>query len=127
MMPSIQYAHICEYARVEASGTVSIIGIFDAIHVSALPANFPILHVITNLSGQRGEKFQFLTRIASPEGKVIQSAPPVDVMIHQDDGRVNQINGYVGTGFPVLGVYSVEIVINGVVVHTIPFQVVQRS
>lgn len=125
-MPSIKYAHICEYARVDQSGTVTIIGIFDTIHVAAVPSNFPFMHVITNLSGQKGESFQFLTRIASPEGELIQSAPPVDIAIHQDDASINQINGYIGMSFPAYGVYSVELVIDEVVVHTIPFRVVQR-
>jgi hypothetical protein len=126
-MPSIQYVHICEYARMDPNGTVSIIGIFDTIHVTELPATFPILHIITSLGGQRGEHFQFLTRIAAPDGQVIQAAPPVDIAIHQEEARATQINGYVGTAFPSLGTYSIEIVINGMVVHTLPFKVVHRA
>jgi hypothetical protein len=125
-MPSINYAHICEYARMDQSGTVSIIGIFDTIHVQALPANFPFLHVITNLTGNKGEKFSFLSRIALPDGKVLQSAPPVEIAFHQDEANANQINGYLGITFPSFGLYSVELLINGTVVHTIPFRVVQR-
>lgn len=126
-MPSIQYAHLCEYARVDQSGTVSIIGIFDTIHLPGVPSSFPFLHVITNLRGQRGERFQFFTRIAAPDGTVIQSAPPVDIAIHQDDASANQINGYLGVVFPAFGVYSIEFVIDGTAVHTVPFRVVQRG
>ena len=126
-MPSIQYAHICEYARADQTGTVSIIGIFDTIHVKSVPANFPFIHVITSLSGQMGEQFQFQTRIAAPDGSLLQSAPLASITVHQDDARVNQINGYIGLVFPMLGVYSVELVINEMVVHTIPFRVAQRQ
>ena len=126
-MPSIQYAHLCEYARVDQSGTVSIIGIFDTIHLAGVPSSFPFLHVITNLRGQRGEHFQFLTRIAGPDGTVLQSAPPVDIAIHHDEGSANQINGYRGVVFPAFGVYSVEFIIDGTPVHTVPFRVVQRA
>ncbi len=125
-MPVIKYAHICEYARAEASGTVSIIGIFDAIHVPACPARFPILHVITNLVGRQGEDFQFYSRIAAPDGKVIQVVQPVRIRFEQDNARVSQINGYMGVIFPLFGEYTVEILIDEIVVHTIPFQVVQR-
>ncbi len=126
-MPTIKYAHICEYARIDQGGTVSIIGIFDTVNVPGVPANFPFLHVITSLSGQNGESFQFLTRLADPNGNVLQASPPVDIAIRQDDASVNRINGYVGLSFPMLGVYSIELVINSTVVHTIPFRVVQRG
>jgi hypothetical protein len=126
-MPEIKYAHICEYARAESSGTVSIIGIFDTIHVQACPARFPLMHVITSMAGRQGEQFQFLTRIAGPDGKVIQAVNPVGIRVDQDSMGVNQINGYMGTVFPVPGEYTVEIMIDDTVVHTIPFRVVQRA
>jgi len=125
-MPVIKYAHLCEYARAEAGGTVSIIGIFDTIHVPACPARFPIMHLIANLMGQKGEDFQFSSRIAAPDGKVIQLVQPVRIRFEQDNARVSQINGYMGTIFPVFGEYTVEILIDDMVVHTIPFQVIQR-
>jgi hypothetical protein len=125
-MPSIRYAHVCEYARIDQSGTVSIIGIFDTIHVAGVPVNFPFLHVITSLGGQQGEQFQFFTRISAPDGKVLQSAPQVEIAIHQEDSSANQINGYLGMIFPVFGVYSVEFLIDEMTVHTIPFRVMQR-
>ena len=125
-MPVIKYAHVCEYARAEASGTVSIIGIFDTIQVPACPARFPLLHVIANLAGQKGEDFQFSSRIAGPDGKIIQLVQPMRIRFEQDNARVSQINGYMGTVFPDFGEYTVEILIDGMVVHTIPFQIVQR-
>ena len=125
-MPVIQFSHICEYARVDPGGSVSIIGIFDTVHVPDIPANFPFIHVITGLSGQRGEKFQFTTRLSAPDGQILQSAPPVDVAFHQDDASVKQINGYIGLVFPAFGVYSFEILINNTVVHTIPFTVIKK-
>ncbi len=126
-MPSIQYAHICEYARADSNGTVSIIGIFDTIHVPGVPANFPFMHVITSLAGQRGEKFTFFTRIAAPDGRIVQSAPSVEITIFQDERKVNQINGYVGLVFPVVGLYSVEFLIDNTMIHTIPFRIIQRT
>lgn len=125
-MPSIRYAHVCEYARIDQSGTVSIIGIFDTIHVENVPVSFPFLHVVTCLSGQRGENFKFLTRIAAPDGPIIQSAPPVSISFQQDDENTSQINGYLGLSFPVLGIYSVEFLIDTITVHTIPFRVMKR-
>ena len=126
-MASIQYAHICEYARIEHSGTSSIIGIFDTIHVPGFPASFPFLHVITNLSGARGEKITFATRLAAPDGTVLQSSPSVEIVFHQDDARANQINGYLGVVFKNPGTYSVELIIDGIVVHTIPFRILERQ
>lgn len=126
-MPTIRYAHICEYARIDQNGTVSIIGIFDTIHVAGVPVNLPFLHVITSLGGQQGERFQFFTRIAAPDGRVLQSAPPVQIVIHHEEASANQINGYLGMTFPVFGVYSVEFLIDGTTVHTIPFRVKQRQ
>ncbi len=126
-MPVIKYAHICEYARIDAGGSVSIIGIFDTIHVPAVPANFPMIHIITSLTGRRGEKFQFSTRISAPDGTVIQSAPISEVAINQEEGNIKQINGYLGIQFPVAGQYSVEFLIDNLVVHTIPFRVVQKQ
>ncbi len=126
-MPSIKYAHVCEYARIDSSGTVSIIGIFDTIHAPAVPVNFPFLHVVTSLTGQRGESFQFQTRLSAPDGKVLQAAPAVDIVFHQPESSTNQVNGYLGVVFPVFGVYSMEFIINGTSVHTIPFQVLPRA
>jgi hypothetical protein len=126
-MPVIKYAHICEYARAEASGTVSVIGIFDTIQVASCPARFPLLHVISNLSGQRGEEFNFSTRIAGPDGQVLQSVHPVHIRFEQDNSRTSQINGYMGLVFPTFGEYTVEILIDEMVVYTLPFQLVQRG
>ncbi len=126
-MPIIKYAHICEYARVDAGGTVSIIGIFDAIHVPACPIRFPVLHVITNLYGQSAEEFIFSTRISAPDGKIIQSVQPVRIRFEQENTRISQINGYIGSVFPVFGEYTVEILINETVVYSIPFQIVPRG
>jgi hypothetical protein len=126
-MPLIKYAHICEYARVDAGGTVSIIGIFDAIHVNACPVRFPILHVITNISGRSGDDFHFSTRIAAPDGKIIQSVQPTHLHFEQDNSRVSQINGYLGLVFPGFGEYMVEILIDGLVVYSIPFQIIQHG
>ncbi len=126
-MPVIKYAHICEYARVDAGGTVTIVGIFDAIHVPAIPVRFPLLHVITNLAGQKGEAFTFSTRIAGPAGNVLQTVQPVRIHFEQENSRVSQVNGYIGTVFPAFGEYSVEILVDDVVVFAIPFLVVQRG
>jgi len=125
-MPFIKYAHVCEYARVDSGGTVTIIGIFDTINAQTCPARFPVLHVITNLSGQKGDEFTFSTRLAGPDGKLIQAVQPVRIRVEQDQARINQINGYIGMVFPEFGEYSMEILINDMVVHTIPFQVLQR-
>ncbi len=126
-MPTIKYAHICEYARVDPGGVVSIIGIFDTLYAPNIPSNFPLMHVVTCLSGQSGEKFQFFTRLSDPEGAVLRSAPPVEIAIHQDDASTTQINGYFGMVFPVFGIYSLEILIDEMVVYTIPFKVVQKN
>lgn len=126
-MPSIKYAHVCEYARIDSNGTVSIIGIFDTINAPAVPVNFPFLHVVTSLTGQRGESFQFQTRLSAPDGTVLQMAPAVDIVFHQPESSTNQINGYLGVVFPEYGVYSMEFVVDGISVHTIPFRVLPRG
>jgi hypothetical protein len=125
-MPFIRYAHICEYARADPGGTVSVIGIFDTIFVQGLPARFPLLHVITSLSGQKGESVQFTTRLAGPDGQLMQSVQPVGIHFEQDDASANQINGYIGLTFTALGTYTVEILFNEMVVQSIPFKVLQR-
>jgi hypothetical protein len=126
-MPVIQFAHICEYARIDPSGSLSIIGIFDTIQIPGLPANFPFIHVVSSLAGQRGEKFHFATRLCSPDGAVMQAAPVSDVAINQDEGSVKQINGYLGLQFPKAGVYTFEFLIDQTVVHTIPFRVMVKT
>ena len=125
-MPSIRYAHICEYARIDPSGTVSIIGIFDTIQVTSVPTGFPLLHVITSLSGSLYESFHFGTRIAGPDGKIVQAVQPVEIKILQEGGHATQINGYMGLVFPAFGEYSVEFLFNETIVHDIPFKVLQR-
>lgn len=122
-MPSIKYAHVCEYARIDANGSVSIIGIFDTIHAPAVPVNFPFLHVVTSMSGQQGETFKFQTRLSAPDGRVLQAAPAVAITFHHPDSGTNQINGYLGVVFPAYGLYSIEFVIDGIAVHTLPINV----
>jgi hypothetical protein len=124
-MPQIKYAHICEFARIDAGGTVTIVGIFDAIHVPAVPVRFPLMHVITYLCGQQGEDFTFSTRIAAPDGALVQVVQPVRIRFEQDNARISQINGYLGSVFPVFGEYTVEILIDEMVVYSLPFQIIQ--
>jgi hypothetical protein len=126
-MPLIKYAHICEFARVDAGGTVTIVGIFDAIHAISVPVQFPLMHVITNLFGNKGEEFTFSTRIAAPDGSFVRVVQPVRIRFEQDNSRMSQINGYLGSVFPVFGEYSVEIVLDDIVIHSLPFLVVQRT
>ncbi|HEY9077005.1 MAG TPA: hypothetical protein VIO61_10760 [Anaerolineaceae bacterium] len=125
-MPVLKYAHLCEYARVDSAGTISVIAIFDHINLPAIPGTMPFFHVITVWLCHSGDRFDFQTRIADPEGKIIASVPTNHIEVQGSVSgslSIPQVNGYLGTHFQMAGDYSVEILVNEIVVHTIPFTV----
>src|SRR3989441_4541778 len=114
----LDFAVVADYALVDQSGKMSVLGIFQHIWVPQFPAMHPRLHLVLRLKGKRTEvgEHQVQIRLMDEEdaellggsGTVNFAEPPAGVTeIEAAAGLV------VGRPFPHPGQYRVEITVHG--------------
>ena len=70
----VRLALLADYANVTAEGKLNILGTFDHIAVSRLPAVHPHMHLILRLEAKSAEKDRLHTvdiRLHDPDGKTV--------------------------------------------------------
>lgn len=111
-MPTLVWAHVCDYANMDSRGRLNIIGLSQDFYTDSYPAILDHVTVISHWVGTPGESFSTQIRIVSDAGDEITStgdphtwkfAKPV----------INMAEYYVAVPFPSPGEYSVEILVNG--------------
>lgn len=68
----VKLAVVADHANVSAEGKLNILGIFDRIVVSSLPAVHPQMHLVVRLEAHPAER---------------DRAHPVEVRLHDPDGQ----------------------------------------
>lgn len=128
-MPAILWAHLCENAFLEEDGRPSIIGVIDGISSSVFPVRYTPLCVGMRITAAEGDRFSTRSAIADDQGVRIIETDVINVDASNpenvpgvDSGIVNQFQRFVfiNTVFPRPGLYSVEIIFDNILVHTIP-------
>lgn len=125
-MPSIDWAFLCDYAFVDASGKASIIGIFENINAVSLPTNHNQMYIALGLKLAPGDSFEVSSKITSPVGKEIAQIDPKKISIPANApgvGKAVVCFGFYGTEFAETGEHHIEIFLNGNSVHFIPVNV----
>ncbi len=70
----VKLAVVADYANVSSEGKLNILGIFDRINVSDLPAAHPQMHLILRLeahSAERDRPHKIEIRLHDPDGQTI--------------------------------------------------------
>jgi hypothetical protein len=128
-MPAINWAFLCDYAYVDASGKASIIGMFENIFVRHLPARHPQIYIAISTIIGKNENFKIGLILSSPSGKEVAKIPQHDITPppNAQDNKVVFAFGFFNTEFTETGEHSFEIFIGDTCVHSIPFTITLRK
>ena len=126
-MASINWIFLCDYAFVDAAGKASIIGMWEHINARQLPVMWPQLYIVMNLIPDPTVETNIGVIISSPSGQEIAKidgaklrTPPTPSGILN---RAVLTFGFFNTNFKEPGEHHIEIFINGVSIHSLPFTI----
>lgn len=128
-MPSINWVYLCDYAFMDASGKMSVIGMFEFVRASHLPLNWPQLYLATHLTVSQGEQFKLKVLITSPSKKEIakvevqaQSSTPVLGGVGTAQNIFLPV-GFFSLKFSETGEYHIEMFVDDNPIHSIPLNI----
>jgi hypothetical protein len=126
----LDFAVVADYALVDQSGKISVLGIFQHIWVQQFPAMHPRLHLVLRLKGKRTEIGEHAVRIRLGDeagleilggnGTVTFAEPPAGVT----DIEAGAILVF-DVPFPHAGLYRFEIAVDGAIKAEVPITVSQ--
>jgi uncharacterized protein DUF6941 len=126
----VDFAVVADYALVDQSGKLSVLGIFQHIWVQQFPAMHPRLHLVLRLKGRRTEVGDHAVQIRlldehgseslGGSGNVMFAEPPAGVT-EIEAGAILVFD----VPFPHAGVYRFEITIDGEQKAAVPVTVSQ--
>lgn len=125
-MPTIDWAFLCDYAFVDASGKSSIIGIFENINARSLPTTHSQMYIALGMKLNPGDNFEVSSKITSPTGKEIAQVNPQRITIPANAPGVGKgvvAFGFYGTKFSETGEHHIEIFLDGNSIHFIPVNI----
>lgn len=129
-MPAIEWTFLCDYATVDPSGKISLIGLFENVNVPALPFKLPQMYLAVSLKAVPGENFELSSRISAPDGTEMSRQGPVKIAIPPNAPSVGKIYctfAYFGTSFNQAGEHHIELFINENSIHLLPLNVFLRQ
>lgn len=108
----IDWAFICDYALIDASGKVSVLGIFDRVFAASFPAAHSILYAVASWAGPPGTVAIVELRYWSPAGDLIGAAQ--QQVAFGPEGKSTGIFQMPQLPLPVPGTYLLEYMAGGV-------------
>lgn len=129
-MPAINWAFLCDYASLDASGKAYIIGIFEHIHVPSLPRRWPQLYVAMEIQTASKEDFKLSAMIGAPSGKAASKKIVIPFNSQKFGGRARK--GFVSfaffnTVFAEEGEYHIQLFLDDTLIHHLPLTVRLRK
>ena len=126
----VDFAVVADYALVDQSGKLSVLGIFQHIWVQQFPAMHPRLHLVLRLKGKRTEVGEHAVQIRlldedgseslGGSGNVMFAEPPAGIT-EIEAGAILVFD----VPFPHAGVYNFQITIDGEQKAAVPVTVSQ--
>ncbi|MBI2010753.1 MAG: hypothetical protein HYS89_00740 [Candidatus Colwellbacteria bacterium] len=126
--PKINYAFLCDYAFISGGDKLNIIGIFKNINTQNLPAQHPLMFVVTSIAvatkGNFKVNIKFVRRLDN-----VEIIPPLDfdISMVSDEGSREGELGVIGQianlKFEEAGMYDVLVLVNGENIGSLPLQV----
>lgn len=107
---------IADYANIEKSGKLNVMGIFREIGATSFPARHPEMHVVVALrasAAERGHTRKLSIRLIGEDGEtVVDWSRLIDVPKGAGETQVNQILRLRDVVFPVQGEYSCHVLVD---------------
>jgi hypothetical protein len=129
----VRLAVLADAANVSREGKMNILGQFDVIYSEAVPAHWPLMHLVIRLEATAGEgrKHKVGIRIVDEDGNLAgpmidaegEFGPPFQVGA---PSSATMILGIGGATFQKHGTYCFEILVDGHNVDSIPLHVLPR-
>jgi len=128
----IDLALLCDYAIVDRFGKLSVLGIFEHLWITALPAVHPRVHLVIRLKGKRTEIGRHNVRISllDDEGQEVINGTGVFDFAEPPAGVTEIEAGTVlvfDVPFSKPGRYQFEIVVDEEVKATVPLTVTEAT
>jgi hypothetical protein len=124
-MPDLEWSLLCEYCLIDAAGRVSMMGIFEQMLMPQIPAQQPMLFVVSRWRSEPQQSFKCETRLWTPTEQLLQTTGEVAVA-PSPVGQNLTINQFVGLTLDREGQYLVELLVDGETVRYYPWQVAVR-
>jgi hypothetical protein len=112
ILPDLQACLLCEDVRQEASGQQTLVGIIGVIPAPAIPLGFFKLCLWSRWCGGTG-RFTQQSSILAPEDEEPIASSEVDFHLPALDSHATNVHVFGGLQFNRLGLYTVEIQIDG--------------
>ncbi len=115
---------LCDHSIFAQDGKFSIIGIFDKIFVTKLPATHPKMVVASIISGDPNSVCSLEIEFIGPDGQISKQNKPTSMNIKVGvNGKGNVASEYIGFTVMDIGEHKVRLRINGDIVKEIPLYV----
>ncbi len=123
------YALLCDSAFLSIDRKVNIIGVFETINASSFPVNHSKFVLVGSIIPSKNE-FKMAVEIAKAEGKsILNQAQEREVKLPEssETKNFNFIVEIVNTVFPEIGIYNVNLLIDGKVVSSQKLTLAQQE
>ena len=121
--PSLNFTVICDDARQEVGGKISLMGLFENIYSTSFPASHPRLAIMNEWSDGKGE-FEIKLQILSPDRKTVIRETFSKLRLSNVNVRHRDISIHLNIDFKIPGTYWIENFLDGERMNSFPLNVV---
>ncbi|MFN3395185.1 MAG: DUF6941 family protein [Thermodesulfovibrionales bacterium] len=122
MRPQLNFTLLCDDIRQELGGKISLMGIFENIYATSFPAIHPRLAIMNEWADGLGE-FEATLRILSPDRKTILRESITRLKLADARFKHRDISIHLNIEFREPGTYWIENYLDGILVNSIPLNV----
>jgi hypothetical protein len=122
--PHLNFTLLCDDVRQEMGGKISLMGIFENVYAPLFPAIHPRLATVNEWSDGIGE-FDAILRIVAPDRKTILREAATRLKLVDARYRHRDISIHLNIEFREPGTYWIESYLDGMLVNSVPLQVIQ--
>lgn len=119
--PRVEWATLADYALIDSSGKLSVLGMFDRLFASPFPSLHPLLFIVARWAGAPTTLAATEIRVWSPGRDLLVGAQqPIQF---GPDGFAVSIARVSPLPLPGPGAYTIELFVAGTSVHHLPLNV----
>jgi len=120
--PSLNFTLLCDDVRQEMGGKVSLMGIFENVYAGSFPAVHPRLATVNEWADGLGE-FEATLRILSPDRKTVLRETVTKLKLVNARFKHRDISIHLNLEFKEPGTYWIENYLDGILVNSVPLNV----
>lgn len=122
--PTLNFTIVCDDVRQEAGGKISLMGLFENIYATKFPAVHPRIAIVNEWGEGKGE-FELHLRIVSSDRKTVLRETVSRLKLNDLNFRHRDVSIHLNIDFKTPGMYWIENLLDGELVHSMPLKVIQ--